>query len=571
MSPRLSFLLMAATPLFAQFSQLAATDDGSQVYFTTPLALYNSPAGQSYESRVYRIGPDGVSLIAQRPSFVTGTISISSASDGVTDPQVSGDGSVVGVTFRNVCPGEITPLNPPPLCSSPSSAEAVILHTPNIDLGPGVLQLSRNGRWTLVTNTNALPQGLTNVATVADHVTNLASQILNPILGPSRVLASDGSVLTQNGIWKQGQVTPLPSIEGLSYTPQSLSDNAAIVIAFAFAPGVANSIRLVAIDVPSGKATTLCQSTTSTLPLFMGMSNDGRHALYRVTALASVAGTAYVVDTATGQSTAIAVPTGELATDGTLSGDGRIAFLATTAGRILKVTLSSGTIEPLIPPTPYVGNLNQLAIGSLIHLQTSYPGTVNDWTGQILLGGRPLPVLAIKPGEVDVQVPWEVAPGVYPFQVNLQFGSPFQQLQSVFVSSISPAFEPLDPGESAIFPIQIVKGDWSGYQTTQPKAGDIVYIYMTGLGPVTGPVATGVPTPLNAVEPTQLPLTCTFTPQTTPAQTLFAGLAPGAIGIYQVAFRMPSDPNTKPLNGIQCTLGQSASFGFGIIGASVLP
>jgi uncharacterized protein (TIGR03437 family) len=168
-------------------------------------------------------------------------------------------------------------------------------------------------------------------------------------------------------------------------------------------------------------------------------------------------------------------------------------------------------------------------------------------------------------------VPWEVTPGIYPFQVNLQFGSPFQQVQSVFVSSISPAFQPLDPGESAIFPIQIVKGDWSGYQTTQPKAGDIVYIYMTGLGPVVNPVQTGMPASLTTPDPIQNTLVCTFTPQTTPAQTLFAGLAPGAIGIYQVAFRMPSDPNAKPLNGMQCTLGQSASFGFGIIGGSVLP
>jgi uncharacterized protein (TIGR03437 family) len=120
-------------------------------------------------------------------------------------------------------------------------------------------------------------------------------------------------------------------------------------------------------------------------------------------------------------------------------------------------------------------------------------------------------------------------------------------------------------GQTAIFPIEIIKGDWSGFQTTQPHAGDIVYLYMTGLGPVSGPVHTGIPAPLDIVEPLQSPLTCTFTPQTTPAQTLFAGLAPGLVGIYQVAFRIPEDANTKPFNGLQCSLGSGASFGFGIL------
>jgi len=301
----------------------------------------------------------------------------------------------------------------------------------------------------------------------------------------------------------------------------------------------------------------------------MAMSNDGSRALYRATSLASAAGTAYVADTSTGRSTAIALPGGESVIDGTISGAGGIAFLVTTLGRIVKVTLATGAAEPLIPPTPYVANLAQLAIGSLVHLQTWYPGTAADWTGQILLGNQPLPVLGVKPGEVEVQVPWEQASGPAQFQISIPTGSPFQQIQTVFVAPIAPAFEPLPAGQSAIFPIDIIKGDWSGYQTTQPHAGDIVYIYMTGLGPVTGPVETGVPASLITPNPIQSTLTCTFAPQTTPAETLFAGLAPGLIGIYQTAFRMPADPNTQPLNGMACGLNGSNGFGFGVISAVV--
>jgi hypothetical protein len=60
-----ALLLLAATPRFAQFSQVAATDDGSQIYFISPLTLDSSPASQATVSRLYGIGPDGVNLIAR--------------------------------------------------------------------------------------------------------------------------------------------------------------------------------------------------------------------------------------------------------------------------------------------------------------------------------------------------------------------------------------------------------------------------------------------------------------------------------------------------------------------------
>ena len=63
-------------------------------------------------------------------------------------------------------------------------------------------------------------------------------------------------------------------------------------------------------------------------------------------------------------------------------------------------------------------------------------------------------------------------------------------------------------------------------------------------------------------------LICTFTPQSQPAKTLFAGLAPGLTGIYQASFQMPSDAGAAPLNGMYCSLsdlGFSAGFGFGVI------
>lgn len=70
-------------------------------------------------------------------------------------------------------------------------------------------------------------------------------------------------------------------------------------------------------------------------------------------------------------------------------------------------------------------------------------------------------------------------------------------------------------------------------------AGSVIYFYATGLGPVTNTPATGAPTPLapfsRTVDPPQVTL------GTAVCEVLFAGLAPGLAGVYQVNIRVPAD------------------------------
>jgi hypothetical protein len=56
------------------------------------------------------------------------------------------------------------------------------------------------------------------------------------------------------------------------------------------------------------------------------------------------------------------------------------------------------------------------------------------------------------------------------------------------------------------------------------------------------------------VNPIQWTLACRFVPQAEEAELLFAGLAPGMLGIYQTSFRMPADAGAAPLTDILCTL-----------------
>lgn len=550
----LAFLLALAAPTWAQFAELATTDDGQQLYFSSPLNLRDATAPTRAESRIFRLAPDGIRLFAER-GLLALTESGSNV-DGMGMPQVSGDGQTIGYTARNICLTGST--------CTPVSAMAVLRGRLDISLGEGYLQLSRNGRWALLSPGPAfLGSG---PGTLVDLDTGERTT-LPPPATESFALASNGAVLVLQagalGLWRQGQFSPI-SLTG-PVRPLAVSDNAATLI---YAQ-VAGGIRLLARDLASGRETTLFQPAQPTqFPQLQGLSNDGRWVLYTV-GEGQLAGPAFVADAWTGQSQSLPLPQGELAAAGTLGGFGDFAFLATTAGRIVKIALTNGApsgSETVVPSTPYVAQLLELPVGSLVRFQGSLPASAKDLTGRILLDNQPLPVLFATPSVVGVQIPWEQRTGDIPFRLDLPSASPFRQNQLASVTPIAPAFEPLGPGESSILGIKLIRSDFSGLLDTQPAAGDIVHAYLTGLGPARGHPGTGVPVPVGSIIPIDSDLRCRFTPQQTDAETLFAGLAPGLIGIYQVSFRMPADAGTVPLTGMNCQLGGpsgGASFGFG--------
>ena len=97
-------MLLLAAPVFAQFSEFATTDDGSQLYFTSRMWLKGGQPGVWRESRLYRFGPDGLMLYAERGKLALENVG--SSNDGVHYPSVSGDGRVVGLSYDNICGGE---------------------------------------------------------------------------------------------------------------------------------------------------------------------------------------------------------------------------------------------------------------------------------------------------------------------------------------------------------------------------------------------------------------------------------------------------------------------------------
>jgi len=552
-------MLLATLPLCAQFSQLAATDDGRQLYFTSQMLFKGGGTAvtQSWpESRLFRFGGDGLSLFLERGPLAS-TFSISSSS-GVTNPTVTADGSLVGYTLNDVC------IPAGPNCKEAGNVTQ-IRGTRSIDPGSGTIQLSRNGKWALLTSVDEIVR-----TTLLDLSTNQQTVVnegpwYTLVASRYSILASDGTVLIFSAannqvtasLWKQGKQTPLD----LPTSPIAITDDARTLIGY-YAPPKGPA-QLVSMNAASGKVTVVAQAATSLqAPVFMGASNDGRRILYRLMGTTSN-GAAYVWDSATGASWQVPLEDGELATDGTLNGAGDFAFVATSHARIVKWTVQPGGVATaLFPATPYCDDPGPVAGGSLARFHCTFDIPAADLSGKTYYEGWPMPVVYSKPGDLGLQIPWywdNFVPKIVSFQIASPSG--FEPSFEVRASDGAPAFLLADAGQSTLLGMQIVKGDWSGYVTGQPKPGDIVHIYMIGLGPVTGDVKTGEAAPLTELRPIQWKLGCNFAAAdgtATAADLLFAGLAPGMLGVYQTTFRVPALPSGGVAD-MPCTLSSPTS------------
>jgi uncharacterized protein (TIGR03437 family) len=157
----------------------------------------------------------------------------------------------------------------------------------------------------------------------------------------------------------------------------------------------------------------------------------------------------------------------------------------------------------------------------------------------VFVNGFQAPLLFVSPGQINLQVPWELGPGdgTAPFTVMVngptakgtRAGSP---VNGTFSNTVKASVDTYSPGVFGI-----AQNDDGSPLTSRPaKAGDILLIFANGLGPVNGPVTTGGISPGGA--------TCQKNPLVTigglQAEVLFAGLAPGYVGAYQVNIRVPA-------------------------------
>jgi len=179
----------------------------------------------------------------------------------------------------------------------------------------------------------------------------------------------------------------------------------------------------------------------------------------------------------------------------------------------------------------------------------------------LLVNGRPAPLLAVTPWQVNAQLPADISPGAAAFQFRFTDGA-MPTAVGAEVSGIAPAIFTFQVGSLAQAAV-LHAGTGVLVDSAHPaKAGDVIEIYGTGLGPTEPFVAAGAPAPASP------PARTSARPQVfignQSAEVVFSGLAPGLAGVYQVNVIVPSGmrPGSQ---SVRWRVGQLDSAGFGTI------
>jgi len=164
---------------------------------------------------------------------------------------------------------------------------------------------------------------------------------------------------------------------------------------------------------------------------------------------------------------------------------------------------------------------------------------------QVFVNGMAAPVYAVSSGVISAWIPYEITGDYFAtFQVEV-LGLKSNSV-TVYADNSAPGIYTLN--ESGIGPGAILHADYSLVDDSSPAVpGETVLLFMNGLGTVTPPVGDGVAAsgnPLSYSDEYNAGYLDVFLDDgvdpAVQANVLFAGLAPGLAGLYQVNFTVPS-------------------------------
>ena len=236
-----------------------------------------------------------------------------------------------------------------------------------------------------------------------------------------------------------------------------------------------------------------------------------------------------------------------------LSGSAIVGGQATVHGSVVQpsptriVPLDSTVIHaassvsgaPIAPGELIAVKGGNLANSSGTSLSAPLPLTSDD--AQVFLGTQPLPILYSSSGQMNVQVPFTV-PINTTYQITVQNRNAVSVPQTVVIAPVQPGVfttNEAGDGQGEIFKSDGVTHAAPG---TPAGIGEVVVIYGTGLGAVTPDVPAGQAAPSTPLSRVTNPVTVTM--GGLPAQVQFAGLTPGAPGVYQINAMVPAGVQT---------------------------
>jgi uncharacterized protein (TIGR03437 family) len=169
------------------------------------------------------------------------------------------------------------------------------------------------------------------------------------------------------------------------------------------------------------------------------------------------------------------------------------------------------------------------------------------------MNGLPAPLYSVSPGQVNAQVPFELAAGSAMAEVTSPAG--VTTWVPTTVQTAGPGIFTLNAsgsGDAALLDAQTYRPITSA---SPAKAGEWIQIYGTGLGAVSPAATTGdvPPSP-----PPQTNVSVQVLIDSVPLNAYWAGLAPGWVGLYAVNLQLPA--NLAPgSHQLQLSMGGASS------------
>ncbi len=554
-------LFMAAANMgHAQILSLATNGDGSQVWFHT--AQPRKGTGEPVQGRIFRLGPEGLALVAsldrQNPELPTLPVSAPLPPDtyftnhfDLYAPQVSANGAVMAFHGRSICYR----------CTQAgaSATRKYILERSGQTLysAAGEADLSRNGRYlaTYHYRPGWVDVRIMDLDNGAQSVPGVQTQ--NWPARAGRVVSDTGVTVIVDSfrgglhllsnesrnfiLGLDSQAYPLREavIDAAGESVAYLTDNAA----------GHPSIRLYHVKQNRHSLWATCASACRSLHI----SSDGQ----RATVLQD--NQIFLTSSENTMHQLTREPFGVLRY--TVSDDGRVVWYVNGTGELIRFVIATGQTQVRLPRTPGLSpELEPLTSGSLHWIRgegftmqpsiaTALPLPTQLAGVRVTVDNIASPIHSISPTSIAVQVPWETrARSQAEVVVHTESPSSFSPAlaSSRHIELVAPRFLELQPGVFA------AHESWERLVTTDHPAtqGELIHLYGTGFGPVSHTAATGAaatgPAPVSSSVACSVPL-------------VYAGLAPGLVGVYQISVRLPTAGTGASAILIDCRVGDEHS------------
>jgi uncharacterized protein (TIGR03437 family) len=549
------FLLAAAMWAQPAFQNLAPIGDGSVVYFSSSLRMKGTSQYPSQPKIFFWSEKGGVQLYEQKPPTDVnqdGEGWASTTAYNLVAPSISSDGRTIAITGLSDC----TYGTPCRIDMNRYQAEIRVAGGAPLVMNGGP-SVSPSGVFVALGSPILFPIGPQQL-TVLDLSTGQQQHPESAANFPLRHGIANNGTVVLNSSYDSG---PAPSFELQPWSgaavPLNVGANGPLLIdasaAHVFFEAQDNAspntlIDLTVVDVTTGASTEITTVETSAgaaVPL--DISDDGSLAAF------VQLGQAWIVrsdGSGLMQVTNIPGPIVEIA----LSGSGSHLFAITNNSRMLRINLSTLTVEEIIPATPVATGLyldlsfgGIVTLGSLCQVDAATPPIPEIQS--ISLFGHDLAILNASPSTIELEVPYDIPNGTgWPDAVlKQQSDGPFESAMlwnlPIQVSAFAPAWFSVGRDVAALHQ------DFSGPITPDNPAhpGEILHAYGSGFGPVMPEPLLGQPASANPLSRTTTPLACGLVGDNSTlfvsANIRFAGLAPGWLGLYQLDILLPGSPS----------------------------